>query len=160
MTDQRVKVFKPGVDYIGVSVGAMIFNKKGEVFLSKRSKYSTNEKGCWEKPGGKVDYGETLQDAIKREMMEEYGIEIEIVFQLPAQNHFLPKEHQHWVPTCFICKIKGNKEPKILEPHKCDEIGWFSLNDLPKPLSVISKLDLKAYNECMPFIQSLGILQS
>ena len=36
---------KKGVDYIGVSVGAGMFNKKGEVFLSKRGRKATNEKG-------------------------------------------------------------------------------------------------------------------
>lgn len=138
---------RKGVDYIGVSAGAMIFNKKGELFLSKRSQKATNEKGCWEIPGGKVAFGETLQTAIKREMKEEYGVDLVLLHQLPAQNHILPKENQHWVPSCFICKIKGNKEPKILEPDKCNAIGWFFLKKLPKPLSVITKLDLKAYEK-------------
>lgn len=136
---------KIGVDYIGIAVGAMIFNSKGELFLSKRSKKATNEKGCWEIPGGKVNFGETLQRAIRREMKEEYGIDLALKHQLPAQNHILSKEGQHWVPSCFICKVKGNKEPKLLEPDKCDAIGWFSLKKLPKPLSVITKYDLKAY---------------
>lgn len=67
---------KPGTDYIGVSVGVCLVNDKGEIFLAKRSQHVSNERGCWEKPGGKVDFGESLQDAIKREMKEEYGIEI------------------------------------------------------------------------------------
>ncbi|MBI2029344.1 NUDIX hydrolase [Candidatus Gottesmanbacteria bacterium] len=45
---------KQGIDYIGISVGALIFNEKGEVFLSKRSQNAKNEKGCWEAPGGAV----------------------------------------------------------------------------------------------------------
>lgn len=43
---------KAGVDYIGVSVGALIINEKGEVFLSKRSLQARNERGKWEAPGG------------------------------------------------------------------------------------------------------------
>lgn len=136
---------KPGIDYIGVSVGVCLVNDKGEIFLAKRSQHASNERGCWEKPGGKVDFGESLQDAIKREMKEEYGIEIELIHQLPAQNHFIPKENQHWVPTCFIARLLGDKQPKIMEPHKCDAIGWFALDNLPSPLSIITKLDLKAY---------------
>lgn len=134
---------KPGIDYIGVSVGAMIFNNEGRLFLSKRSKNATNERGCWEIPGGKVGFGETLEDAIKREIKEEYGVEIELIKQFPAANHFIPSEKQHWVPTSFLAKIKKGQEPKILEPDKCDGIGWFPLNKLPKPLSIITKIDLK-----------------
>ena len=58
---------KKGIDYIGVSVGALIFNDKGELFLGKRSQQATNEKGSWEAPGGGVDFGETREQAIRRE---------------------------------------------------------------------------------------------
>ena len=138
---------KKGVDYIGVSAGAMIFNEKGELFLAKRSQNTKNEKGFWETPGGSVDFGETLKQAVKREIKEEYGIEIDIVEQFPAADHIIPKENQHWVATTFLAKIRKNQVPKILEPDKCDEIGWFNLSKLPEPLSIITELDLKEYKK-------------
>jgi len=61
---------KKGIDYIGVSVGAMILNDKKELFLAKRSKNCRNERGHWEIPGGGVNFNEKLVDAIKREMKE------------------------------------------------------------------------------------------
>lgn len=137
---------KKGIDYIGVAVGAMIFNDKGELFLSKRSKNCKNERGFWEVPGGGVEFGEKLEAAIRREMFEEYGIRIEILEQFPAVDHLIPNENQHWVPTTFLAKIKSGK-PKIMEPEKCDEIGFFPLNKLPKPLSIVTKLDLKMYKK-------------
>ncbi|MEK7592727.1 MAG: NUDIX domain-containing protein [Patescibacteria group bacterium] len=136
---------KPGIDYIGVAVGVFIINDEGKVFLTKRSKNATNERGTWEIPGGKVDFGETLQDAAKREAKEEYNIDIEIIKQFPAQNHLIPEEKQHWVPTSFLCKIIGDKEPRIMESDKCDEIGWFSFDALPCPLSIITKIDIAQY---------------
>ncbi len=57
---------KKAIDYIGVAAGAIIFNDKGEIFLSKRGQNSKNEKGCWETPGGSVEFGETLEQAAKR----------------------------------------------------------------------------------------------
>jgi 8-oxo-dGTP diphosphatase len=134
-----------GIDYIGVSAGAMIFNNKGEIFLSKRSKLTTNERGCWETPGGSVHFGETLERAVIREIREEYGADIEILEQFPAADHIIAHEHQHWVATTFLAGIKKGQTPKIMEPHKCDGIGWFPLDNLPKPLSVITQLDLKYY---------------
>jgi len=138
---------KPGIDYIGVSVGALIVNEKGELFLTKRGQHATNERGTWEIPGGKVQFGETLEDAVKREMKEEYGVDIMLAYQFPAQNHFIPDEKQHWVPTNFLCRIEENQAPKIMEPDKCDEIGWFSLDSLPSPLSIITKLDIAQYKK-------------
>jgi mutator protein MutT len=135
---------KPGIDFPGVSVGAMVLNDNFEVFLAKRGDNARNERGCWEIPGGRVEFGETLQTAIVREMKEEYNIEIELLEQLPAQNHLLPEEHQHWVPSCFISKIKSGT-PQIMEPDKCTGIGWFPLTKLPTPLSKITKLDLVAF---------------
>lgn len=124
---------KKGINYIGVAVGAIIFNDKGELFLSKRSQNCTNERGCWETPGGSVRLGEKLADAVKREMREEYGIGIEVIKQFPAADHIIPDEKQHWVPTTFLAKIKKGQKPKIMEPDKCDAIGFFSLKNLPSP---------------------------
>lgn len=138
---------KPGIDYIGVSVGALIVNEKGELFLTKRGQHATNERGTWEIPGGKVQFGETLQDAVKREMKEEYGVDIILEYQFPAQNHLIPEEKQHWVPTCFLCKIVGDKKPRIMEPDKCDEIGWFAFDALPSPLSIITRIDIAQYQK-------------
>lgn len=138
---------KAGIDYIGVAVGLFIINDEGRVFLTKRSKNATNERGTWEIPGGKVQFGETLQDAAKREAKEEYCIDIELIEQFPAQNHLIPKEKQHWVPTCFLAKIVGTKKPAIMEPNKCDAIGWFLFSKLPKPLSIITIIDINHYNE-------------
>lgn len=138
---------KPGIDFIGVAVGVFIINSAGQVFLTKRSKHTTNERGTWEIPGGKVNFGETLQDAAIREAKEEYDIDIEILHQFPAQNHLIPDEKQHWVPTCFICRIVGAHQPQIMEPDKCDGIGWFDFSNLPIPLSIITKIDIRQYQE-------------
>ena len=135
-----------GRDYIGVSAGAMIFNDKGELFLSKRSKNTSNEWGHWETPGGGVDFGEKLEDAVRREIKEEYGVEIDIIEQFPAADHLIPEENQHWVASTYLAKVKDGQTPKIMEPRKCDEIGWFPLDKLPTPLSLITKIDLKVYD--------------
>ncbi len=60
-----------------VGVGIAIFNKKGEVLLIKRNKPPF--KGYMSIPGGKVELGETLKDAIKREVKEECGIDVEVM---------------------------------------------------------------------------------
>jgi 8-oxo-dGTP diphosphatase len=137
---------KKGVDYIGVSAGAMVFNDKGELFLSKRSQHCKNERGHWETPGGGVEFGETLERAVRREMLEEYGTDIELIEQFAAADHLIPAEGQHWVATTFLARFKAGQKPVIMEPEKCDEIGWFALDKLPKPLSIITQADLEEYS--------------
>ena len=61
---------KPGIDYIGVGVGAVIINKEGKIFLAKRGKRVRNESGLWDFPGGGVEYGETLIKSLIREIDE------------------------------------------------------------------------------------------
>lgn len=133
--------FAKGKDYIGVGVGAIIINDKGELFLAKRGPKAKNERGTWEFPGGGIEFGEIMVDCIKREIFEEYGIKIELTDQLEAIDHLIPDEKQHWVAITFIAKIvKGT--PKIQEIEKCDQIGWFEINKLPKPLSLVSTASL------------------
>lgn len=136
---------KAGLDYIGVSAGAFIVNDKREVLLCKRSMKARNEKGKWEAPGGQVHFGETREQAVKREIKEELGVDIEIVRILHTTDEILEKDKQHWLPTTFLAKIKRGQTPKILEPEKCDQIGWFSINKLPSPISYITSLDFKEY---------------
>jgi ADP-ribose pyrophosphatase YjhB (NUDIX family) len=135
---------KKGVDYIGVGVGAMTFNADGLVFLALRGDKVRNEPGCWEFPGGGVRFGERLEDAVRREFLEEYGIRIRPVELLCVTNHILRTEHQHWVSPTFIAMFEEG-EPAIREPEKCSRIGWFPLDALPSPLMTVSQNNVEEY---------------
>ncbi len=135
---------KRGIDYIGVGVGAIIVNERGEVFLARRGPQAKNERGLWEFPGGSVEFGERLADALKREIREEYGVEIEVGKLLDVIDHILPQEGQHWVSPSYLCKISSG-EPRILEPGKCTEIAWFDPRHAPADITQISRENLKHY---------------
>jgi 8-oxo-dGTP diphosphatase len=133
-----------GKDYIGVGVGAIVLNDDGEVFLAQRGELANNERGTWEFPGGSVDYGERLADAVQREFLEEYGMVIEVGELLAVDDHILPEEGQHWVSPTYLAKhISGT--PEIKEAGKCSAIGWFKLDALPEPLSQITQSNLRDY---------------
>lgn len=135
---------KAGIDYIGVGVGALIFNDRGEMLLGLRGQKSKNEVGTWEIPGGAIEFGETLAEGLKREIKEEIDIEIEVGELLHVCDHIIPKENQHWVSPTYICKIISGT-PKIMESEKCDKLEWFSLDEALKlPLSIATRQDIKA----------------
>ena len=137
---------KPGRDYVGVGVGAMVFDNEGRVFLARRGPKAGNERGTWEFPGGKVVFGEKLAETITREFAEEYGMTIEVTELLGVNDHILSEEQEHWIsPTYLARHVSG--EPRILEPEKCTDIGWFSLSNPPAPLSQVTQSDLNMYRE-------------
>jgi mutator protein MutT len=135
---------KKGVDFIGVGVGAVIIDREGKVFLARRGKEVRNETGKWEFPGGSVEFGETLEHAVVREVIEEFGMTIEVQELLDVVDHIIPAENQHWVSPTFISRVtKGT--PHIREPHKCDEIGWFALDQIPTDtLTIASRKSLES----------------
>ncbi len=135
---------KRGVDYIGVGVGAILVDSQGRLFLSLRGPQAKNERGLWEFPGGSVELGERLAEALQREMREEYGIEIRVGDLLDVVDHILPEEGQHWVSPTFVCRITSGT-PEILEPDKCAEIGWFHPDEVPHDLTQITRINYEHY---------------
>jgi len=138
---------KRGIDYIGVGVGAIIVDDTGRLFLARRGPQAKNERGLWEFPGGSVEFGEKLAQALQREMREEYGVEIAVGELLDVVDHILLEEGQHWVSPAFICKITSG-EPSIREPGKCTEIGWFHPDEMPdESLTQVTRANLVHYRK-------------
>lgn len=136
----------PGKDYIGVGGGALIFNNKKEILLMKRVGGVRNNSGWWSKPGGRVEFGETALKMVKREIKEETNIEIDVWGLLPHTDHIIKKEGHHWLAVNFIANYKKG-ELKNMEPHKCDELGWFALDKLPKKIEQTTREAIKNYKE-------------
>ena len=128
-----------GKDYVGVGVGAVIV-QDGSVLLLKRRK--PPEAGCWGIQGGAVEFGETLESAVKREIVEELGVEIAVKRLLGVTDHILPDERVHWVSPVFEVEIVAGK-PSNLEPAKHSSLDWFSLDDLPDNLTLTTRNALK-----------------
>jgi mutator protein MutT len=135
---------QPGIDYIGVGVGGIIVDDEGRLFLARRGPQAANERGLWEFPGGSVEFGERCVDALRREIQEEYGVEIEVGSLLDVTDHLLPEEGQHWLSPSYVCRIVSG-DPTIREPDRCSEIGWFTLDELPEDLTEITRANLRNY---------------
>ncbi len=107
---------------IGVAV---IRNERGEILIDKRLPKG-NFGGLWEFPGGKLESDETIQGCIKREIMEELAIEIEV------EKHFLTIEYIYsklkLTLEVYECRhLKG-----IPQPIECQEIRWVNLEELDR----------------------------
>lgn len=142
MSDKEKKII--------VGVGAIILNDEGKIFLAKRGKGVSNGAGVWEAPGGGVEFGETMAEAIKREVKEEHGVNIEVFEMLNIVEDIVPEDGWHAIGPAFICRIVSGT-PKIMEPDKCDEIGWFTWEEVQKlPLTAYSEKDLAGFRRRYP----------
>ena len=135
---------KKGIDYIGVGAGAIIQDGQGRLFMARRADGARNEHGRWEFPGGAVEFGETLEHALKREIYEEFGIEIQVCRLIDVIDHILPDEGQHWVSPTFLCRMLSGVSA-IREPDKCDAIGWFLPGDIPDNLAQATRVSFGHY---------------
>jgi mutator protein MutT len=142
-----------------VGCGAVILNADNQLFLARRGPEARNERHKWEFPGGGVEFGELLEEALVREVMEEYGFMIEVEELLDVVNHIIPDEKQHWVSPTFLCRYKTGI-PRIREPHKCEAIGWFPLDRIPEQdLTIASKNSLASLKKKHPRLKSRPLMR-
>jgi 8-oxo-dGTP diphosphatase len=101
---------------IMLTVDSIIMTNQGEIILVKR--VFDPYKDCWALPGGFVEYGETVEDAVIREAKEETGLDIRIeklsgVYSDPNRD---PRGHS--VSVCFLCKAVGGELKTSVETKK------------------------------------------
>ncbi len=112
-------------DFIGIGCWATIINDKNEILLIKRK-----NNHLWERLGGKLEFGESFEQCLIREIKEETNIVITVSEFSLVEENYDSKNKLHWVCIGYLCKYKSG-EPKLLELEKHEELRWFSLKDLP-----------------------------
>lgn len=107
---------------IEVAVG-VLFNEQGEVLIGQRV-VKDNYYQKWEFPGGKLEQGESPQDALIREFREEVGIEI------TSSEHFMVLEHNY--PDRHVCLHvqKINQYSGYIASMEGQALKWVTLNGL------------------------------
>ena len=136
---------KKGKDYIGVACGAIIFNKEGKVLIGQRGSNARDDEGIWDFPGGQVEYGELGEHAIKREVKEEFGIQIEIIELINLVEVIEPEKH--WIGPAYIAKLISG-EAKPLEEDKFNDFKWVDISEVEKmKLTTPCRQNIKTYKE-------------
>lgn len=95
---------------------AVLLDADGGVFLLNVSK-----QGYHKLPGGGIDDGEDVQDALRRELLEEVGCEAEIVTELGTVTEFRGFESLHQVSYCYLAKQTGAQRASRLEEDEIAE---------------------------------------
>ena len=121
-----------------VTVAAAIIVDNGKIFATQRA--HGEFKDGWEFPGGKIEQGETPQQAAKREVMEELDTEIEVGELFDTVEYDYPSFHL--TMYCFLCTVisgdlvlKEHQAAKWLTRETLDSVEW-----LPADIDLIEKL--------------------
>ena len=121
-----------------VTVAAAIIVDDGKIFVTQRA-YGEFKDG-WEFPGGKIEQGETPQQAAKREVMEELDTEIEVGELFDTVEYDYPDFHL--TMHCFLCTVKSgdlvlkeHQDAKWLTRESLNSVDW-----LPADIGLIEKL--------------------
>jgi 8-oxo-dGTP diphosphatase len=134
---------------IGVGFGIMLL-KDGKVLLGKRhddpAKADSQLEGAgkWTLPGGKLHFGESFEEAAKREVKEETGIKLNDAEVIAVNNDVV--ETAHFVTVSLLSEdFEG--EAQIMEPDEITEWQWFNLENLPSPLYFPTEKTIANYQQ-------------
>jgi ADP-ribose pyrophosphatase YjhB (NUDIX family) len=109
--------------YPSVSVGGLIINKNGKTFLAKGKRWGDK----YTIIGGKVELGESLREALLREMKEEAGIEVEIIQEISCGEsifHEKDKNNKHALFIDYLCFYDGGDDDIQTNEEFTDEFIW------------------------------------
>ena len=120
-------------------------NENGEPIIFATQRGYGEFKGGWEFPGGKIEDGETPQEALKREIMEELDTEIAVGELIKTIEYDYPTFHLSM--DCFWCEIvkgdlvlKEHEAAKWLKKEQLDDVEW-----LPADVTVIETIKMELF---------------
>jgi 8-oxo-dGTP diphosphatase len=109
-------------------VTAAIIRKNGKILIAQRLPDSRFEPNKWEFPGGKVDFGEHPKETLKRELVEELGVDVNVGHQYALGSHVYHQNSlsRHVVILFYECELISG----IPEPLDCQDLKWVTREDL------------------------------
>ncbi len=127
------------------TVGALIRNREGKVLMVRTRKWSN----LWGIPGGKIKFGESSVDGLRREIKEETNLEVSNIEFVLVQDAIFSKEFyrdEHFILLNYVCEAGESGEVKL--NAEADEFRWVSLDeamrmDLNTPTRVLLEAVLK-----------------
>lgn len=95
---------------------------EGRILLARRSSGARDEAGAWDCGAGAIEFGETFEEAVGREVREEYGVDLLEMETIGARNILRNDRQSHWIAVIFAVRVDPDLV-QIGEPHKFDELG-------------------------------------
>lgn len=113
-----------------VGVGVLV-EKEGKFLLGQRKGSHCSD--TWGLPGGHLEFGETVEECAKRELLEETGLKALSCVLGPWVENTMDDGKKHYI-TLFVIVNQFEGELQLLEPEKCAGWVWVPRDALPSPL--------------------------
>ncbi|MFJ2171930.1 NUDIX hydrolase [Streptomyces sp. NPDC101062] len=110
-------------------VGALIRDPYDRIFVQRRSAGRRLFPGCWDVVGGAVEEGESLQDALHREIAEETGWRLRRVLARVAHGEWVADGVRH-VESDYVVEVDGDLSSPELERDKHTEFAWITAGEV------------------------------
>jgi 8-oxo-dGTP diphosphatase len=110
--------------------GHALIQHEEQYLIMRRSPANDYLPGTWDIPGGTVDPGETVAEAIKREVLEETGLEVEVLRVLHVFSNLSQLPARQTCQIIFRCRYLGGDVR--LNPLEHDEYQWIAANELAR----------------------------
>lgn len=137
-----------GIDYVGVTVNFFCHDGQGNYVMHKRGKACRDEHDCWDFGGGGLKHGESLEEAMIREITEEYGT-APLTYEFLGYDEIF-REHEgvptHWLGFRYRVELDRTKVINA-EPNKHDEIAWLTIDSLPTTLHSQVNKSIEKYKD-------------
>lgn len=101
-----------------------------KVFLPKRADTKKFLPSVYEIPGGHIDFGEDVVIGLKREIMEEFGMEISVGDPFASFTYTNKIKGSHSVEVIYFAKFISPLEDIVLHPDDHSEFGWFAADEI------------------------------
>ncbi|MFI9503662.1 NUDIX domain-containing protein [Nocardia sp. NPDC052566] len=109
----------------------LIATRGDHVLLARRANTGYGD-GLWNLPSGKLEAGEDVEAAVLREAHEEVGIRLgRNDIRMAAALHYRPGDGAAARVGFFFHATEWHGEPFNAEPHKCSDVRWFPLAEIP-----------------------------
>lgn len=128
----------------------LLLVRDGHVLLAERSGTGYAD-GEWNLPSGKLEDGEDLVAAIIREGREEVDVELERDDLVMATSVHYRNPEGHGRVGFFFHAQRWHGEPRNAEPHKCAQIRWFPLDQLPPNTVPYTRAGIEQFVRGEPF---------
>jgi mutator protein MutT len=128
-----------------VGLGAVVV-RDGNILLIRRGRppYA----GLWSLPGGKLNMGETIAEALRREVSEETGLLIEVGDLAGIVESIDPEGRFHFVILDYFATVRGGR---LMAGDDASDARWVSLQDLS---------DLSSTPKLLYYLHRFGVIQT
>jgi 8-oxo-dGTP diphosphatase len=127
----------------------LLLVREGKVLLALRENTGYAD-GQWNLPSGKVEPGEDLASAARREAFEEVGLELRELHLAAVVHHRNPGEEAR-LGFFFEAPPGWRGEPRNAEPHKCGGLAWYPLDALPANTVPYTTAGVDLYRRSEPY---------